>query len=238
MIQRGSGETIYRQIQRQLVAEIRTLHHPGDALPSESALAERFGVNRHTLRRALEGLIAQGWIERRHGRGSFILHKPLEYDISQRTRFTETLEAQGRTTQSTVLRKLHIPAQGGVAQRLQLDEGEAVGWIETLRSVDGSPFCVISHYLPLALLPSVLGDYSGGSLHEFIETQYGWQLMRTESLISAALPQGDDASLLAMPAHLPVLRVKSVNVRERDGAPLEYALTRFRADRMQLRITP
>lgn len=238
MIQRGIGETVFRQVQRQLEAEIRSLHRPGDALPPEAALAERFGVNRHTLRRALEGLIAEGWVERRHGLGSFVLHKPLDYDIGQRTRFTETLEAQGRVTESTVLRKLRIPAQGGVAQRLQLDEGEPVAWIETLRSVDAAPFCVISHYLPLTLLPGVLDDYSGGSLHEFIEAQHGWRLKRTESLVSGALPQGDDASLLAMPGHMPVLRVKSVNVRDRDGAPVEYALTRFRADRMQLRITP
>ena len=238
MIQRGTGETVYRQVQRQLEAEIRSLHRPGDALPPEAALAERFGVNRHTLRRALEGLIAEGWVERRRGTGSFVLNKPLNYDIGQRTRFTETLEAQGRITESTVLRKLRIPAQGGVAQRLQLKEGEPVAWIETLRSVDGAPFCVISHYLPLALMPGILDDYAGGSLHEFIESQHGWRLRRTESLISGALPQGDDASLLAMPAHAPVLRVKSVNVRDRDDAPVEYALTRFRADRMQLRITP
>lgn len=238
MIKRGSGEAVYRQVQRQLVAEIRALHRQGDALPAEAVLAQRFGVNRHTLRRAIEGLISEGWVERRHGLGSFVLHKPLDYDIGQRTRFTETLEAQGRTTESAVLRKLRIPAQGGVAQRLQLDEGEPVAWIETLRSVDGAPFCVISHYLPLNLLPGVIADYSGGSLHEFIEAQHGWRLTRSESLVSAALPQGDDASLLAMPATTAVLRVKSVNVRDRDGAPVEYALTRFRADRMQLRITP
>jgi GntR family phosphonate transport system transcriptional regulator len=238
MIQRGIGETVYRQVQRHLEAEIRTLHRPGDALPAEAVLAGRFGVNRHTLRRAIDGLVSDGWVERRHGLGSYVLHQPLDYDIGQRTRFTETLAAQGCATESTVLRKLRVPAQGGVAQRLQLEAGEPVAWIETLRSVDGVPFCVISHYLPLILMPGLLDDYDGGSLHEFIETQHGWRLTRTESLVCAALPQGADASLLAMPAHAPVLRVKSVNVRERDGTPVEYALTRFRADRMQLRITP
>lgn len=238
MIQRGSGETIYRQVQRQLEAQIRACHRPGDALPPEAVLAQRFGVNRHTLRRAVDGLVADGWVERRHGLGSFVLHPPLSYDIGQRTRFTETLEAQGCSTESAVLRRLRIPAAGGVARRLQLDPGEPVAWIDTLRSVDGVPFCLISHYLPLALLPGLLDDYAGGSLHAFIEAQHGWRLTRTESLVSATVPQGDDASLLQMPATAAVLRVKSVNVRERDGTPLEYALTRFRADRMQLRITP
>ena len=238
MINRGNGVAVYRQVQLQLEDEIRLLHRPCDALPAEAILAERFGVNRHTLRRALDGLIAEGWIERRHGLGSFVLDKPVDYGIGQRTRFTETLEALGHKTESAVLRKLCIPAQGGVARRLQLDDGEPVIWIETLRSVDGRPFCMISHYLPSSLLPGLLDDYEGGSLHEFISSSHGWSLQRTESVVSSALPQGDDARLLAMPATLPVLRVKSVNVRERDSVPVEYALTRFRADRMQLRITP
>jgi GntR family phosphonate transport system transcriptional regulator len=238
VINRGSGEAVYRQVQQQLEAEIRSLHRPGDALPPEAALAVRFGINRHTLRRAVDGLIAEGWIERRHGIGSFILDKPLDYDIGQRTRFTETLEALGCKTESTVLRKLRLPARDGVARRLRIDDGVPVVWIETLRSVDGRPFCVVSHYLPAALLPGLLGDYEGGSLHEFIESNHGWRLRRTESLVSSALPQGNDASVLAMPATCPVLRVKSLNVREQDGVPVEYALTRFRADRMQLRITP
>lgn len=238
MINRGNGVAIYRQVQRQLEDEIRLLHRPCDALPPEAILAKRFGVNRHTLRRALDGLIAEGWIERRHGLGSFVLNKPVEYGIGQRTRFTETLEALGHKTESTVVRKLSIPAQGGVARRLQLDDGDPVIWIETLRSVDERPFCVISHYLPSILLPGLLHDYEGGSLHEFISSNHGWCLQRTESIVSSALPQGDDARLLAMPATMPVLRVKSVNVRARDNVPIEYALTRFCADRMQLRITP
>jgi GntR family phosphonate transport system transcriptional regulator len=238
MINRGNGEAVYKQVQRQLEAEIRTLHSPSDALPSEAALAERFGVNRHTLRRAIDGLITEGWIERRHGLGSFVLDKPLEYGIGQRTRFTETLEALGHKTESRVLRKLRIGAQGGVARRLQLEDGEPVIWIETLRCVDHRPFCVISHYLAAGLLPGLVEDYEGGSLHEFIESNHGRRLQRSESIVSSALPQGDDASVLAMPANSPVLRVKSVNVFEHDKTPVEYALTRFRADRMQLRITP
>ena len=238
MISRGNGETVYRQVRRQLEAEIRNLHKAGDALPSEAALADRFGVNRHTLRRAIDGLVADGWVERRHGVGSFVLDKPFDYEIRPRTRFTETFEALGRKAESTVLKKLRVPAWGGIAHRLQLEEGEPVWWIETLRSVDDRPFCVISHYLPSVLLPGLLDDYEGGSLHEFIEANHGWALKRAESLVSSTLPQGDDARVLAMPATWPVLRIKSVNDREHDDVPIEYALTRFRADRMQLRVTP
>ena len=237
-LSRTNGEAMYAQIRRVLEQEIRTLLKPGALLPPESELASRFAVNRHTLRRAMDGLIARGLIERRHGKGSVVLGAPLDYDVHAQTRFTDTLEALGRRPESRVIRKLVIPARGGVATRLALEEGAAVIWVETLRLADERPFCVISHFLPAARVPGLIENYAGGSLHEFLRVGYGARLRRAESLLSAALPLGDDASLLAMPQHQPVLRVKSINVDERDGTRFEYALTRFRADRVQLRISP
>ncbi|MBY0573600.1 MAG: phosphonate metabolism transcriptional regulator PhnF [Undibacterium sp.] len=237
MISRGNGEAVYLQVRRQLESEIRAKHKPNDVLPSEVVLAERFGVNRHTLRRAVDGLVADGWVERRHGHGSFVLGEPINYKISQRTRFTENFAALGKKTESIVIRKIRIDANGGIAKQLALDAGEPVIWIETLRCVEQQPFCVISHYLPANLVPGLMYDYQGGSLHHFLEHNYGLRLQRSESLISSSLPQGDDARYLCMPAHSPILRVKSVNLIEDSSTPLEYTITRFRADNMQLRIT-
>lgn len=81
-----------------------------------------------------------------------------------------------------------------------------------------------------------LEAYAGGSLHAFLTEHLDLRLRRVESLVTATLPQGDDAQLLSMPRNTPVLRVKSLNVCEDTGAPVEYALTRFRADRVQLSV--
>ncbi|AAZ98254.1 Transcriptional Regulator, GntR family [Thiobacillus denitrificans ATCC 25259] len=237
-LQRNGGEAIYSQIAKLLKGEIASFLSPGACLPSENELAERFGVNRHTIRRAVEDLIAAGLLERRHGKGTFVLDAPADYVLGSGTRFTETFESLGKTASSRVLRKLVIPARGGVATRLRLAENDPVVWIESLRLADDRAICVISHFLPRQAFPDVLADYPGGSLHEHLAVRHGLKLRRIESLVSAALPQGDDASLLGMAQNQPVLRVKSVNVDERDGTPLEYALTRFRADRIQLRINP
>lgn len=235
-LQRNSGETIYSQIAKLLKEEITSFLTPGKCLPSENELAERFGVNRHTIRRAVEDLIATGLLERRHGKGTFVLDWPVDYTVGKGTRFTETFESLGKSVSGRILHKLVFPARGGVATRLRLTENDPVIWIESLRLADDRPICVISHFLPQQVFPELLNEYQGGSLHEHLVVHYGSKLRRIESLVSAALPQGDDASLLSMPQNQPVLRVKSVNVDERDGTPLEYALTRFRADRIQLRI--
>ncbi len=237
-LQRNGGEAIYSQIAKLLKEEIASFLKPGECLPSENDLAERFGVNRHTIRRAVEDLIDSGLLERRHGKGTFVLDGPADYVLGSGTRFTEAFETLGKTASNRILRKLVIPARGGVAARLRLAEDAQVVWIETLRLADDRPICITSHFLPLAIFPELRNEYDGGSLHEHLATRYGMKLRRIESLVSGALPQGDDASLLGMPQNQPVLRVKSVNVSERDGTPLEYALTRFRADRIQLRINP
>lgn len=237
-ITRDKGEALYSQIARQIEQEIGHLYQPGEGLPSETELALRFGVNRHTLRRAVDDLVDAGLLERRHGVGVFVAAAPMDYRIGGQTRFTETLAAQGLESDSQLLQCQAIAADGGIAQRLGLQSGEPVTWLETLRSTNGQPLCVISHFLPAERFPVVAQAYTGGSLHEFLKDRYGCVLRRTESLVTALLPQGDDARRLAMPQNRPVLRVKSVNVDDRDGAPVEYAITRFRADRIQLRINP
>jgi GntR family phosphonate transport system transcriptional regulator len=235
MVRRGQGRLpIYRQISDLLRREIQDLYKPGDVLPPEGELAQRFSVNRHTLRRAIDELVAEGLVIRRHGSGVFVLSPAIDYSINAETRFTATLESQGMSTRSRVLRKQVIPAKGGVASRLKIKEGEDVIFLETLREVEGKPFCVISHFLPLSDVPQVQESYDSGSLHAFLDKQCDIRLQRQESLISAVMPESDDALLLNMPRNLPVLRVKSVNLAVHSQKPVEYVVTRFRGDATQL----
>jgi GntR family phosphonate transport system transcriptional regulator len=238
-IQRGEGALpVYRQISQLLRQEIQNFYEAGDVLPTEADLAQRFNVNRHTLRRAVDGLVTEGMVVRRHGKGMYVLAPAIDYAIGPRTRFTETLEALGVATQSRVVRKLVILASGGVATRLQIAKGSEVIFLETLREVEGKPFCVISHFLPLASFPQVLERYDNGSLHAFLEKQCATKLQRNESLISAVLAESDDAALLNIPRYSPMLRVKSVNVTIDDRKPVEYVVTRFRGDATQLSVKP
>lgn len=237
-LQRKGAEPIYLQIAKRLKEEISDSFCTGDLVPSETELALRFGVNRHTVRRAVEELVAAGILERQQGRGTFVLDVPVDYEVNCSTRFTETVKSMGKQADDKILRKMDIPASGGVAKRLTVAQKKPVIWIESLRLADRRPLCIISHFLPRQRFPHLLDEYQGGSLHEHLESVHSLKLRRRESLVTAVLPQGDDASLLGMPQNSPILRVKSINVDDRDGTPLEYSLTRFRADRIQLRIRP
>jgi len=239
LVARNEGNLpVYRQIRDVLVNEIQDLYQPGESLPSENELAQRFGVNRHTLRRSIDELVADGLVERHHGKGVFVLEPAINYSIGSSTRFTETLQSQGRSTSSHVLRKQIIPARGTIATRLQIKDGDEVIFIETLRTVESKPFCIISHFIPLKSFPDVFENYDVGSLHEFLKVRHGIELIREESLVSAVLPEVEDASLLNMPRQAPILRVKSLNLDIASSKPIEYAVTRFRGDATQLSIKP
>lgn len=236
LLQRNSTEKLYSQIAKMLRQDIRKHYQTGDCLASEFDLAERFQVNRHTIRRAIDALIQEGVVERRHGKGTFVLSQPIDYTVAAKTRFSETFKNLGKTTSMQIRRKIIIPAEAGIAKHLGLKANDDVVCIEILRFADQQPICLSSHYFPKSHFPDLLEQYQTGSLHACIHKHYQFQLKRVESLVSAVLPQGDDATLLCMPKTHPILRVKSINVNERDGTPLEYALTRFCADRIQLRI--
>jgi GntR family phosphonate transport system transcriptional regulator len=230
------AQPVYRQISEQLAEKVRRCHQAGDQLPPEHDLAALFGVNRHTLRRAVDELVSDGLVQRRHGMGVYVIDPSISYGIGRRTRFTQTLEAQGYRTTSRLLSKTRLQADKKIAEALSVAEGADVIWIETLREVETAPFCVISHYLPIAVCPTLFDQYQGGSLHDFLHKECGIKLTRQQSRVSALLPSIEDAERLRMPLRMPLLRVKSLNLDATSGRPVEYAVTRFRGDGAELDI--
>ena len=232
----NDNEPIYAQISETLLNEIRSQYEPGDYLPSEFALAERFGVNRHTVRRAVDELIRDGVLARYRGRGTAVLEVPIDFPIHRDARFTDTLTKQGHIPASQVLKKEMVSAFGGAAKRLKIKKGTPILWMETLRLVDGRPLGISSQFIPEPYATTIYKNYESGSLHKFIFKQHGIEIRREYSLITAVLPQEEDARLLQMPQRLPVLRVKTVNVEVNSGIPVEYVVARTRADTVQIRV--
>lgn len=235
MLNREQGKPVYRKIAEKLLQDIQRHYQASDRLPSEQELANRFSVNRHTLRRGIDELVSIGLVERVHGKGIFVLDAPLDYAIGKNNRFTENLEALGKSSDTYLIKKIEIKAEGNISKQLKLNIGDSVLWLETLRKVDDKPFCLISHYLPLTRMDSDIMNYQRGSLHAFIKTM-GLSPVRASSAISATLPRDEDGLLLLMPKYLPILRVKTINIDNTSKQPIEYSLARFRSDSAQISI--
>lgn len=234
-LNRGAGVALWRQIEQALEADIRAgVLGPGDRLPTEAALADHFRVNRHTLRRAVAGLVARDLIRVEQGRGSFVQEAVLDYAVGRRTRFSEIVLSQRRAPGRRLLAARVEPAEPVVADALGLDAGARCVLLERIGEVDGRPICIAAHYFPAARFPDMIDLYrQSGSITDALDRQGAGDYTRRRTRVMARMPGTEDAAYLQQPRGRPILVVESVNV-DGAGRPIEYGYARFASDRVQI----
>src|SRR5258708_16952143 len=128
---RRSGTSIWKQIEKTVLSEIMSGDiAPGERLPSEGALADRFSVNRHTVRRALAELSAQEILQIENGRGAFVTEKALHYKLNKRTRSLESMLRDGHDMTVKVLNAKQAPAESVIARALAIGPGSKIWLID------------------------------------------------------------------------------------------------------------
>ena len=206
----------------------------GEELPTEPELAERFKVNRHTLRRAMASLAEQGLVRIEQGRGSYVQEHVIDYKIGRRTRFSEIITAQHRQPGGRLLQAYKTKADQAVARELKLRKQTLCIYLESLGEVDGQPVSLSSHYFPAKRFPALIPVYSKtGSITKALEHHGVGDYRRKVTRVMSSLPEPEEAALLKQASVRPVLLVESVNV-DREGVPVQFSRTRWAGDRTQL----
>ncbi|MEM8980648.1 MAG: phosphonate metabolism transcriptional regulator PhnF [Pseudomonadota bacterium] len=214
------------------IAEARYV--PGDKLPTEAALAERFGVNRHTVRHGLSKLVEEGLVRTRRGAGAFVAATPTDYPIGQRVRFHENLIAAGRHPEKRALLLQERAASEREAQALKIAPGDKLCAYHGLSLSDGQPIALFESLFPLARLPGItaaLEDIS--SVTEALRIVGVTDYTRATTRLTAVRATTPQALHLLVSEGDPLLRSSSVNVDE-TGNPVEYGRTWFAGDRVTL----
>lgn len=238
-LSRGEGVALWRQVAQSIEADIQSGHYrPGDRLPTEAALTTRFGVNRHTVRRAVSVLEAAGLVRAEQGRGTFVHEAVIDYPIGKRTRFSETLERQARDPDRELLDSTVTEADRPVADALAIPEGDPVERLELLGKSDGRKVSLATHYFPAALFAGFGEAYaSAGTVTAALRSFGVEDYTRRSTRVIARPADTREQNLLELPRHRPVLITESVNV-DSAGRIIEYGVARFAADRVQLVFTP
>ena len=233
-----TGGARWQAIAAQLRADILAGRvAPGGRLPNEKTLAERFEVNRHTLRQAVQALVREGHLNVRQGCGTFVRELVLDYALQRRTRLTENLARMGETAGRELLSH-DVTAAGDWAAALRVTARAKVVVLETRAAVRARPVSLSTAAFPsprfagIAALVARHGSITR-SLAELGVVDY----TRARSVVSTRLPTQSEADALARPLTQPVLVVQYVNV-DRDGVPVEAATTLFAADAVQLVVEP
>ncbi len=231
-----------KPLHEQLVDVLRDkIEHelaPGDMLPSERELTEQFGVSRTTVRLALAELESLGMVQRRHGKGSFVLDVASSAaNLSQAYSFTDHMRSIGRVPETTVLEFAEMEADEHLARCVGVSVGDALFKVKRLRSADGVPMMVERSYLPARVFPGLSFELlSRKPLYEIMEEDYRQKIRFADEEFYASVVRSNDAGLLKIGEGAPVLDLvrTTYNVRNR---VVEYTLSVARGDQFRYRVT-
>lgn len=231
--------SIWSSIAETLTAEIAQGHYrPGDKLPTEAQLATRFGVNRHTIRHALQTLVQSGIVHSRRGSGVFVMTRPTDYALGRRVRFQQNISASGRTASRNFRRLESRPSDHAEAEALGLAPGDLVHVVEGTSLADGQPLAVFRSVFPAARFPDLLDHVAqSGSITAALAASGLPDYTRQSTRITAKLASQMQALALQITEGAPVLRSEAVNA-DADRQPVEYGLTWFAGDRVTLSYAP
>lgn len=238
-VTRQDGVALWRQIANHIQQDIATgARPPGSRLPTEAELSHQFGVNRHTVRRALEELSRGGLVRIEQGRGTFVAEDVLEYTVEPRTRFTEWIRRHNMEPSGKVLQLREIAADSHVANGLGIRTGARVVLLERLGLADDRPVSLARHYFPSARLNGLMEALrSTPRITEALRSVGVEDYMRQMTRVTARMPTPTEADLLRMPRTRPVLVAENINV-DRAGAVVEFGVGCYPTPRVQIVFEP
>ncbi|WP_299046889.1 phosphonate metabolism transcriptional regulator PhnF [uncultured Tateyamaria sp.] len=205
----------------------------GDQLPTETQLADRFEIGRHSVRRALETLAREGKISIEQGRGTFVADTPrLTYQIGKRTRLRRNLIPQGVDVRSVLISAQRIVAPDHVAQALLLTKGAHVTESQRITLANDLPVAFGRVYHCAERFPDFAErrDVLGSTTETY--RSFGIEdYVRQHTSIYSRAAKADEARTLKQHPDVPVLVVAAVDATP-DGTPISTSRVIWSAARV------
>lgn len=208
---------------------------PGDRLPPERELSERWGFSRGTLRSAVAALVREGKLYALHGVGTFVAVPRFERSLQGLESLSESVAKGGRRLSTSLLSAREVSRDAAFCAAFSLPEGAEMTQIIRLRRIDGCPSFIETAYVPLAFAPGLacrMGD--DVSLYGVLENEYAIALRDGEQRIGITYASGEEGRLLEVKPGAPLFWVES-KARDGEGRLIEYCQAVIRPDKVTMR---
>lgn len=203
----------------------------GAALPTERALAERWGVARMTVREAIATLTREGRLRAMRGKGTFVQPAPIALRVQLGSFAAQLDKAHLNPTTRTLDRRRDPEPPLEARQHLRLRAGAGAAYISRLRLGDGRPLALEKAWFPMRLARSLLQGDPPASTFQWMAEQ-GIAPDSGEEAVTAGTPHPDEALILQIPKDSTVIRLVRRSVRA--GRPVEYSQAVLPAGRYEL----
>lgn len=222
---------IYLQLRDVIRSKIEDGEYmPGTAIPSENELAETYGINRLTVRNAVDTLVNEGLLMRVQGKGVYVLGERVERDLDNLGGFTQTMLVRRAQPTTTILVKSLRKAGGKFAEVFGIDPQEDIYYIKRVCNAGGEPFSLEEVFIPQYIVPKLEGiDLSVFSIYE-VYAFYGVELARAYQTMDLAYLNQSDARTLNIDKELAVLHFECTSY-DSQSQVVEFSRSYTRADK-------
>jgi GntR family transcriptional regulator len=223
-IYRNSPLPRYFQLKEIIRERIRSGEwKPGELIPSERELSEKYGISRMTARQAITELVNEGLFYREQGKGTFVSQRKITQQLIHLTGFTEDIRARGQRPGTKVLSGTMHPADEETAEKLRINPGTPIFRLQRLRLADDEPLAIELSQISFKGCEGLLEeDLEHNSLYRLLEAKYGIALMEADQELEAGLTGSEEAQLLKISVASPVLFTRRITYTDRNQ-PIEYA---------------
>ena len=227
--------TLYKEVQRQMLLALAAEEwQPGEAIPAEKRLCERFSVSIGTLRKAIDELVAEGILIRHQGRGTFVAtHNRDQHWFRY---FKIARHDSPKTYPSPALVDFAKgKADKETCEKLGIAGASKVFQFTNLMSIDGEPALVDEITLPEALFAGLTRarlQQRPSTLYNFYQAEFGLNVIRIEERLRATLAGSKHAQLLGVPPGTPLLAVRRVAFSYNDQ-PVEWRISYVNTERYE-----
>lgn len=228
---------LYRQVYDIIVNKVAEgTWRPGEAIPSEQALARELGVSQGTMRKVLDALTAEKLLVRHQGKGTFIAENTQERSLF---RFFRMVRPGGeRVTPSMGEQSVRVRAtRVAEQQKLDLAKGAKVVEITRVRLIDGKPMIRETIILPSALFPRIEDRMPlPNTLYSLYQTDFGINIVSANEELRADIATPEDQRLLGALPGSPILCIDRLALSLQDRK-VEWRTSRVHARDLSYAVT-
>jgi GntR family transcriptional regulator len=230
MINRNIPIPLYYQLLQLIKGSIENGElKPGDSLPTELDMMQKYNLSRATVRQAILQLVNEGYLRRIKSKGTFVNLIPEKSRfIGSLKGFAQEMRQKGIAFSTRVLDCRVIPAPQKVSEKLQIASGDPVFFLKRLRFVKDEPVLIVEGFVPARLCPGIeKEDFERQSFYDVLEQKYEIILHHGCREFEPVMPQTEEMKLLRVSQKAPVLFIESTVYTE-ENMPVEYVEIRIK----------
>jgi len=207
---------------------------PGEALPPEHEIAEKYDISRMTVRRAISELITAGMVYSQKGKGNFVAKPKLDNFVFELTNFHEEIQKRGMNPSSKLLEVKIVRADKILSEKLDVKFNTSCLYFRLVLSADDEPLVYENKYVVYTkqkpILETELKDPSLSSLAAIHSDHFP---IISKRVLQASIITEEEAAILGTDLNTPVFVVEQT-VYDTEKKPIGWGKSVYRGDRYKL----